>query len=282
MPNHRTLAEQIETTPIIPNSLAVWGLGQMGLAVKGPDAVLVIDPYLSDVVGKRFGEWGTRAFPPPLLPEQVTHADFFLISHEHLDHLDPMTLGPAAKASPRALFVTTGWCADLLAEIDIPASRIVLPGALEPVMLPGTRARLTVVPSAHYEKEYDPQKGYRWIGFLIEWNGVVLYHSGDTILYPGYVETLRALPAADLAMIPANGRDYYRETEGDLTGNLLPVEAARLTRDLGWDVVIPGHNDLFPKNTIPMAHITDAFEKVDPRQKVKMLQPGELYYYVKP
>ena len=48
MPEQRSLVEQIDNTPIIPNSLAVWGLGQMGLVVKGPDAVLVIDPYLSD------------------------------------------------------------------------------------------------------------------------------------------------------------------------------------------------------------------------------------------
>lgn len=281
MPEQRSLIEQIENTPIIPNSLAVWGLGQMGLAVKGPDAVLIIDPYLSDLVGERFGDWGTRLFPPPVQPEQVTNADYFLISHEHLDHFDPATLGPAAAASPEARFVTTGWCADLLADLDIPQGRVILPTALEPVTLPGTSARVTVLPSAHYEKEYDKEKGYRWIGFLIEWNGVTFYHAGDTIIYPGYIEMLKALPKADLAMIPANGRDHFRETDGDLTGNMLPIEAARLTQEIGWDVVIPGHNDLFVKNVIPRAELTSAFERVDPRQKVKFLQPGELYYYVK-
>jgi hypothetical protein len=54
-----------------------------------------------------------------------------------------------------------------------------------------------------------------------------------------------------------------------------------MAHDLGWDVLIPGHNDLFTGNAIPNAQIIDALERLAPRQKFKMLQPGELYYYVK-
>jgi len=46
-------------------------------------------------------------------------------------------------------------------------------------------------------------------------------------------------------------------------------------------VLIPGHNDLYPNNTIPMGEITAALATIAPRQKYKFLQPGELYYYVK-
>jgi L-ascorbate metabolism protein UlaG (beta-lactamase superfamily) len=123
--------------------------------------------------------------------------------------------------------------------------------------------------------------GYRWLGYLIEANGVVLYHAGDTIIYDDYIETLRRLPTPDIAMLPINGRDYYRETEGGAIGNLAPVEAARLASDLGWDTLIVGHNDLYPYNTIPYSSIVHALETVAPRQKYKVLQPGELLYYVK-
>ncbi len=44
------LISHMQQTPIIPNSLAVWGLGQMGVAVKGPDGLIYIDACLSDVV----------------------------------------------------------------------------------------------------------------------------------------------------------------------------------------------------------------------------------------
>jgi L-ascorbate metabolism protein UlaG (beta-lactamase superfamily) len=215
------------------------------------------------------------------LPQQLTQVNYFLISHEHGDHLDSATVGPAAKASPQAQFIAPGWCVDILTGLDIPSERIMTLPALEPLTLPGTSLRLTTVPAAHYEKEYDEQRGYRWLGFLIEWNGVTFYHAGDTIIYPDYLETLRRLPPADVAMLPVNGRDWFRETDKNITGNLWPNEAARLARDLGWDTLIAGHNDLYPNNTIPMASIVEALTNLAPRQKFKILQPGELLYYVK-
>ncbi len=273
------LVEQMRRIEILPGSLAIWSLGQMGVAIKGPDALIVIDPCLSDIVRESFGDWWTRAYPPPLQPQELGDVDTFFISHEHLDHLDPATLGPAIQAAPDARFVAPGWCRAPLTQLGVASQRIVVPPALEPLELGSMR--VTAVPGAHYEKECDEALGFRWLGFLIEWNGVTFYHAGDTIIYPGYVETLQGLPTPDVAIVPVNGRDWYRETEAAAVGNLMPVEAARLARNLGWDTLIPGHNDLFPNNAIPQSEIIVALAAVNPRQKVKQLQPGELLYYVK-
>ncbi len=280
MPTGKSLLEQMNRLTIIPDALAIWGLGQMGVAVKGPDGLLVIDAYLSDDLGSGSDDWA-RAYPPPIEPDMLTHVTHFLASHEHGDHFDPVTAAQVAKAAPAAHFIAPGWCDDKLKESDIAHDRVIIPPAMEAITLPGTTARLTALPSAHYEKEYDEQKGYRWLGFLIEWNGVIFYHAGDTIIYPGYVDMLRGIPQADLAMLPVNGRDWQRETVLNATGNLHPAEAAWLTNELGWGTVIIGHNDMFPTNAIPYGHIADAFEKAAPRQQYKILQPGELYYFVK-
>lgn len=276
----RDLIQHMHDTPIIPNSLAIWGLGQIGMAIKGPEGIIYIDPCLSDVVRERLGDWWVRAYDPPLRPAQITNAACFLITHEHWDHLDPLTAGPAAKASPDAVFVAPGWCREALHELDIPDSRILAPPPLQSIPLPGTRARLTAVPAAHYGLDHDPQKGHRWLGYLIEWNGVTLYNAGDTVIYEGYIDALKALPTPDVAMLPVNGRDFFRESLGVL-GNLWPAEAARLAHDLGWDVLLVGHNDMYPNNAIPLAEIAGAFERAAPRQKYRILQPGELFYYVK-
>jgi L-ascorbate 6-phosphate lactonase len=274
MPTGDVLIAQINELTVLPNSLALWGLGQMGLVVKGPDAVIYLDPCLSHVISE-------RAFPPPLSPEQITDADWVLCSHEHIDHLDPETLKPLAAVSPTARFVVPGWCIEQMTEIGIDRGRIIVPEALKPMTLPDTTLRLTAVPSAHYAKEYDPAKGYRYLGFLLEWNNVTLYFAGDTILYDDYLQTMRRLPQADIAMLPVNGRDYFRETKYQYIGNLHPVEAAQLAAALGWSLVIAGHNDLVPTNTIPMGEIAQAFADHAPRQAYKVLQPGELLYYVK-
>jgi L-ascorbate metabolism protein UlaG (beta-lactamase superfamily) len=281
MPTGKDLITHMQNLTVLPNSLAIWGIGQMGVAIKGPHAIVYIDACLSDVVREQFGDWWARGYPPPLQPTDITNATYYLTSHEHLDHLDPLTTGPAAKASPNAKFVVTGWSRDIMADLDIADERIIVPPALETMMLPGTSIRLTAVPAAHYEKEHDPQKGYRWFGYLIEWNGVTFYHAGDTIIYPGYIEILKGLPRIDVAMLPINGRDWIRETVVGATGNLLPAEAAYLSNEIGWDVLIVGHNDLYPNNAIPFGQIADALAKTAPRQKYKVLQPGELYYYIR-
>lgn len=281
MPTGKDLLAQMERTTILPNSLAIWGLGQMGVAIKGPDAIIYIDPCLSDVVRERFGDWWARAYPPPLAPEAVTNATYLISSHEHFDHLDPVTVGAAAIASPEARVVATGWSLDLLADVDVDPDRVVVPKGLEPMTLPGTSIRLTAVPCAHYDRENDAEKGYRWFGYWIEWNGVTFFHAGDTIIYPGYVDMLKGLPKPDVAMLPINGRDWYRETEVGAIGNLQPEEAAKLSNEIGWDTLIIGHNDLYPNNAIPMANIISALQRYAPRQAYKYLQPGELYYYVK-
>ena len=99
-------------------------------------------------------------------------------------------------------------------------------------------ARVTAIPAAHYELDHD-ERGYRYLGFIIEWNGVTFYHSGDTLVYPGYLERMKALPRADVAMVAANGRDAYRE-QYNVMGNFQPAEAVWLAQELGWDMLIGG------------------------------------------
>lgn len=281
MPTGDALIEQMNRIPILPDSLAIWGLGQMGVAVKGPEGVIYIDPYLSDAVRLNFGDWWTRAFDAPVPAGAITNAVALLSSHEHQDHLDVPTIAAMVEASPGMAVLMTGWSVPLLAELQLPRERVVVPRALQPMTIPGTSARLTAIPAAHYQLEDDDVKGHRWFGFLIEWNGVVFYHAGDTIVYADYLKTMRQLPSADVAMLPINGRDWFRETDVDAVGNLWPAEVVRLANELGWGLVIAGHNDMFANNAIPYSSIADAFERGAPRQAWKTLQPGELLYYVK-
>src|SRR4029077_12332985 len=95
----------------------------------------------------------------------------------------------------------------------------------------------TAVPSAHYGVEADPDRGHRWLGYVVELNGVPLYHSGDTILHDGLVDRLQKR-SVDVACLPVNGRDFWRERRG-IIGNLDARESAELAATIGADVLIP-------------------------------------------
>jgi L-ascorbate 6-phosphate lactonase len=120
--------------------------------------------------------------------------------------------------------------------------------------------------------------GFRWLGYILQLNGVTLYHAGDTILYDGLVERLRT-HSIDIACLPVNGRDGWRERRG-MIGNLDGREAAELAVAVNAEVLIPMHNDMFAANHVSPAILADFLDRTYPRQKYHWLQPGELYLSV--
>ncbi|MBA2618987.1 MAG: MBL fold metallo-hydrolase, partial [Rubrobacter sp.] len=106
-------------------ALAFWGLGQVGVAIKGPEGVLYVDPYLTDSDGE--GGSLERTFPPPLRPDEVTNADAVFLTHDHIDHTDSETVLPLSEASPQARFVAPSTSRDTLVGAGLDAGRVVVP-----------------------------------------------------------------------------------------------------------------------------------------------------------
>lgn len=267
------LIAQIERLDVPQGQLALWALGQMGFVFKGGDVIGYIDPYLSNSVGETGGP--ARRFPPPVQPGDVRHARYVFASHEHMDHADKPTLGPLMAASPQSILITSPQGREIALEADVPAERIVTPKLGERVELEGLA--YTPAPAAHYKFEVDDEGRARWMGFLVECNGVTLFHSGDTLVFP---ELLTALEGKqiDIAALPLNGRDFFRE-EQQITGNMWPGEGIALAQRIGANVLLGGHNDLFASNRIPAGLLFEELDRIAPFQRCHVLQPGELYLY---
>jgi L-ascorbate metabolism protein UlaG (beta-lactamase superfamily) len=103
---------------------------------------------------------------------------------------------------------------------------------------------------------------YRYLGYVLDDGVARVYHAGDTIPYDGQVERLRAL-RVDLALLPINGRDHFREAAG-IVGNMDHREAARLAADAGVDVLVPMHYDTFTQNLGFPAHLVDVVRREHP------------------
>lgn len=276
MPNAQGGAEliaRIDGLAVPHGQLALWSLGQSGFVLKGGATIAYIDPYLSDSVAAIGGP--ARRFPIPVEPAAVRHAAVVFATHEHMDHADGPTLGPLLAASPQATLVTSPQGREVALRAGVPGGRIVTPGLGEPAELGGLS--YTAVPAAHYAFEVDAEGRSRWMGFLIACNGVTLYHAGDTLVFP---ELLAALAGRriDIAIVPINGRDHYRERQG-IIGNTGPGEAVALAAELGARVLIGCHNDLFEANRVAPGTLFDELDRRAPWQRCHLLQPGELYLY---
>src|SRR5207248_2979343 len=93
-------------------------------------------------------------------------------------------------------------------------------------------------PSAHDQLTLDGLGRNVYIGFVVRVGPRVIYHSGDTVVYDGMVESLRPFNI-DAALLPINGK----------VGNMSGADAARLGKDIGAKIVIPCHYDMFEFNT---------------------------------
>ncbi|GIW00577.1 MBL fold metallo-hydrolase [Roseiflexus sp.] len=267
------LIAQINDLTVPRGQVALWALGQAGFVLKGGNAIAYIDPYLSNSVEENGGP--PRRFPIPINPALITNARVVLATHEHLDHTDAATLAPLMAASPSAVLVASLQGRQIALHAGIPGERIITPRLGDCIEIAGLA--FTATPAAHYEYEVDADGHSRWMGFIIECNGVTIYHSGDTIIFPELLAAL-AERSIDIALLPINGRDFFREREG-IIGNLWPAEAVELAKSIGARVLIGIHNDLFAGNRVAPGMLFDELDRRAPFMRCHLLQPGELYLY---
>jgi L-ascorbate metabolism protein UlaG (beta-lactamase superfamily) len=270
----KSLLKQIETTAVPPKAVAIWHLGQESVIVKGGGITIYVDPYLSDSCNAS----GTspRKFAAPLQPAEVTNADYIFITHDHRDHLDPWTLKDVAAASPQAKFVCPVPCVSQLAELGIERGRIHGVNAGRPEAFDG----LAVTPIAGKHEEYvqDEAGNHAFLGYVLQLNGVKVYHAGDTVGFQALADELKPL-GVEVAMMPINGRDFVRFGQG-LIGNMDFREAIELGRAIDADLLVPLHYDLFERNTENPAYFVDYLHAKYPEQKFKMFVPGERMLYL--
>jgi L-ascorbate metabolism protein UlaG (beta-lactamase superfamily) len=237
-------------------ALGVWWLGQSGFLLAWRGSHLLIDPYLSDSLTRKYADTPrphVRMTAIPIDPARLAFVRGVTSSHNHTDHLDAESILPILGASPDVALVVSE------ANRAFAAERLgVVPGRLTGIT--AERAvevgpfRLHAVPAAHEARERDAAGHDRYIGLVVEAGPLTIYHSGDTIPYDGMAEILRRWQI-DLALLPINGRDPARGVAGNLWG----AEAAQLAHAIGARLVVPCHYDMFTFNTAtPDAFLAEA------------------------
>lgn len=229
-----------------PNDLHLWWLGQSGFLVQWQGRHLLLDPYLSDSLTRKYAATDkphVRMTERVIAPERLDFVDVVTSSHNHTDHLDAETLGPLLEKNPALELVVPeanrGFVCDRL-KLPLEQPRGVTAGETKRFGV----FTLTGVPASHPTLERDEWGRHKFMGYIVECGGFRIYHSGDTLHYEG-MEALLAPHQVDVALLPINGDRPERRVAGNLDGR----EAATLAKSIGAGVVIPCHYDLFEFNT---------------------------------
>lgn len=228
------------------DALHIWWLGQSGYLFQYKGKRALIDPYLSDSLTKKYE--GTekphvriseKVIDPSLLPP----IDLVSSSHNHTDHLDAETLLPVLQKNPACTIIIPEAnrafvCNRLQIEQDKPI------GLNDGMTHKEGWISLTAIPAAHNEIDRDEKGNCHYLGYIINIAGMNIYHSGDTLLYAGMEDRIKAFQPK-LALLPINGNDPSRK----VAGNLNAAEAVQLAKKCGIQCIVPCHYDLFAFNT---------------------------------
>jgi L-ascorbate 6-phosphate lactonase len=242
--------------------VVTW-LGQASFRFDVGERRILVDPF--------FGEHEARLYPPASVDEHGTGIDWLIVTHGHIDHLDPYSLREVAARS-EALTVIAPAPLEAQVREAAPDAEFVGVERGDRVELPGAGSA-TVVPAIHAD---DPADGYhddaRYVGYVLELDGVAIYHSGDTIGTDALLEALAPL-RIDVALLPVNGRTYFRE-RAMLGGNLDARDAVALAAEIGASILVPIHWDLFEGNTEWPGRVADVAAEAEAPFHVVILRRG--------
>ncbi len=253
-----------------PNNLHLWWLGQSGFLVQWQSHHLLLDPYLSDSLTHKYAATDkphVRMTEPVIAPERLDFIDVVTSSHNHTDHLDKETLLTLMRVNAKLQLVVPeanrSFVADRLESLlefprGLAAGETKRFGVFE----------ITGVPAAHPTLEKDEWGHHKFLGYIVKCGDLVIYHSGDTLLYDGMSPKLLDFQI-DVALLPINGDFPERRVAGNLNGH----EAARLAKEIGARVVIPCHYEMFEFNTAPPEEFVRAAQ--DLNQPYRVLRAGE-------
>jgi L-ascorbate metabolism protein UlaG (beta-lactamase superfamily) len=252
------------------DQLHLWWLGQSGFLIQWQGHHLLMDPYLSDSLTKKYARTNkphVRMTERVIAPERLDFINAVTSSHNHTDHLDGETLIPLWKANPGLNVLVSRANVSFAAErLQVSVERLTSIRVDESIPL--DPFVFHAFPSAHEMLEQDENGDHRFIGLIVQVGKWTIYHSGDCVPYDGLVNRLKNWEV-DLALLPINGRDPVRGVAGNFTAE----EAAQLAKQLNAGWVVPCHHEMFEFNTVSPEKFVDSADRIG--QKYRLLKCGE-------
>lgn len=177
-------------------SVEITWLKHAGFRIKG-SKILYIDPYK--------------------IPKELEKADLVLITHDHFDHMDMKSIKRLSKDNTVVVH-PSGCVIESFESCEIRTG--------EEREIKGVKIK--PVPAYNINKPFHREN---CVGYIIEMDGVRIYHAGDTDRIPEMKEI-----EVDIALLPAGGT-YTMDLE----------EAIEATKDIKAEHYIPMHFGAIPQ-----------------------------------
>lgn len=256
MRNHPIL-EQVFSKKLKEKEIGIVWLGQNGFIIKSRSCVILFDPYLSDFAEQWTYGWKyehVRMSSIPIQPKEIYGVDYVLCTHDHVDHIDPFTIPIVALRNKETKFITPKVAKQRMLSLFVEESNLIVLKGEDYIELP--EIKIHAIPAAHSKLTYDSANGFHFLSYIVEVDGVIIYHGGDSIPFEGQIDYFKDFQV-DIAMLPING---YQSPELKFEPNFNISEAITFAKEVNAKVLIPMHYDMYTLNTANVAEFVQLAE----------------------
>lgn len=250
--------------------MAAW-LGHSTVLINFFGMTILTDPVLGKRVGADtpLGNIGPkRLIAPGLRIKELPPIDLVLLSHAHMDHLDPATLRDL-PGEPKV--VSAAGTSDLLQGTGLRDPQFV--GWGQRVRVNSGRkgdAEISAFEVKHWGARWkvDRYRGYN--GYVISRGGNRIIFGGDTALTDSF-RSLRSPRPYDLAIMPIGA---YRPW---LCSHCSPEQAVRMANDAGVNYVLPVHHKTFAFGREGVVEPMERLEGAIEQERIALREVGETF-----
>jgi len=252
--------------PVFPELAA----GQVCITWIGHASFLIQTAEHSVLIDPNWAKWLKvikRIKHPGLAIHDLPAIDLVLVTHAHFDHLDRRTLRAVARDQPIVVPENVGNLVHDLGFNKVQEMRnwqSIQHGSL----------KITMTPARHWGARvlHDNHRGFG--GFLIEYAGRSILHSGDSSYFEGFKE-IGERENVEIALLPIGA--YDAPTKRDVHMN--PEQALQAFIELKSRIMIPMHFGSFRLSYEPLheppRRLLERALQLQILDKVRLLNEGE-------
>jgi len=147
--------------------------------------------------------------------------DIILITHMHSDHCSPPDIRMLSDLN--TVIITVADCQSKLSGLEVKGVSLVEPG--EKLTIQGLKIEAHAAYNINKFRSpgipYHPKEN-QWVGFVIEIDGVRIYHTGDTDVIP----EMQQIQNIDVALLPVSGTYVMTAEEAAKAANIIKPKLA--------------------------------------------------------